>query len=122
MPLPHEIKSFTPPVLHTGKDWYIDFYAFSPAHDAMKRKKIKLNFISSIKDRRKYAKDLMLRLSEQLFAGWNPWIEMQHGNSYLTFAEIGEKYRNWIDKMYQDDVYREDTMKSYKSYRNILIN
>ena len=45
-----EIKSYTPPVLHTGKDWYIDFYAFNPVDGVMKRKKIKLNFIKSVKE------------------------------------------------------------------------
>ena len=61
-----QVKSYTPPVLHTGKDWYIDFYAFCPATGAMKRKKFKLNYIDSIKERRKYAKDFMNRISEKL--------------------------------------------------------
>ena len=37
-----EIQGFTPPVLHTGKDWYIDFYAFDPVKGEMRRKKIEL--------------------------------------------------------------------------------
>lgn len=52
-----EIKSYTPPILHTGKDWYIDFYAFNPVDGVMKRKKIKLNFIKSVKERRHTPKD-----------------------------------------------------------------
>ena len=44
-----EIKSYTPPILHTGKDWYIDFYAFNPVDGVMKRKKIKLNFTNPLR-------------------------------------------------------------------------
>ncbi|MGL4520723.1 MAG: tyrosine-type recombinase/integrase [Phocaeicola sp.] len=88
----------------------------------MRRKKIKLNFIQKVTDRRKYAKDLMLRLCEKLYAGWNPWIEAEQGSSYITFKEVIENYRTWLDKMYQDDNYREDTMKSYKSYLKNLVD
>ena len=76
-----EIQGFTPPVLHTGNDWYIDFYAFDPAKGEMRRKKIKLNFIKRANERRKYAKDYMIRISEKLSLGWNPWIEQEQGNA-----------------------------------------
>lgn len=39
MPSLKEIQGYTPPVLHTGKDWYIDFYAFNPVYGEMRRKK-----------------------------------------------------------------------------------
>ena len=68
-----EIKSYTPPILHTGKDWYIDFYAFNPVDGVMKRKKIKLNFIKSVKERRAYAKGCINRLSEKRLSG-NFWL------------------------------------------------
>ena len=83
-----EIKSYTPPVLHTGKDWYIDFYAFNPVDGVMKRKKIKLNFIKSVKERRAYAKGCINRLSEKLATGWNPWIEQECGNAFLLFKDV----------------------------------
>ena len=54
-----EIKKYTLPKLCTGKEWVISFYAFSPVENKLKRKRIKLNSIASIPERRKYAKDLM---------------------------------------------------------------
>ena len=55
-------------------------------------------------------------MNEKLSIGWNPWLEAEHSNSYLLFADVLEKYRIWLNKMYLEDNYREDTMKSYKSY------
>ena len=111
-----EIKSYTPPVLHTGKDWYIDFYAFCPATGRMKRKKIKLNHIDSITARRKYAKEFMNRIAEKLSTGWNPWIEAESSSAYILFAEVLDRYRTYIAKMLHDGRYRPETLKSYTSY------
>ena len=111
-----EIQGFTPPVLHTGKDWYIDFYAFDPVKGEMRRKKIKLNFIKKANERRKYAKDYIIRLSNKLSGGWNLWIEQEQGNAYLLFKDVIGKYRTYIYKMLQDGRYRLETLKSYSSY------
>lgn len=108
-----EIKSYTPPILHTGKDWYIDFYAFNPVDGVMKRKKIKLNFIKSVKERRAYAKGCINRLSEKLATGWNPWIEQECGNAFLLFKDVIDKYRTFLAKMQRDGRYRQETIKSY---------
>lgn len=117
-----EIQRYTPPVLHTGKDWYIDFYAFDPVKGMMHRKKIKLNFIDSIKRRRQYANDYINRLSEKLALGWNPWIEQESSNAYMLFKDVIDKYRAFLAKMLKDGRYRQETMKSYSSYlRNIEI-
>ncbi len=116
-----EIQGFTPPVLHAGKDWYIDFYAFDPVKGEMRRKKIKLNFIKKANERRKYAKDYMVRLSEKLSLGWNPWIEQEEGNAYMLFKDIIEKYRTYIYKMLHDGRYRPETLKSYSSYLHNMV-
>lgn len=110
-----EIQGYTPPVLHTGKDWYIDFYAFDPVKGAMRRKKIRLNSIKKAGERRKYARDYMIRLSDKLSLGWNPWIEQDVGNAML-FKDAIDKYRTYIYKMYRDGLYRPETLKSYSSH------
>lgn len=120
MPTLQEIKRYTPPELHTGKEWYISFYAFNPACAKLKRKRIKINSISNLKERRKYAKDLINRLSEQLSLGWNPWIEAVDKSAYLLFKDVLNRYRQYIDKMYRDELYRPDTYIAYTSnLRNI---
>ena len=108
MPTLQEIRRYTPPVLHSGKEFYIDFYAFDPVEGKMKRKKIKLNSIPA-GQRRKYAKDFINRLSEKLAMGWNPWIEKENGTAYMQFSEVTDRYRNYIDKLLRDGTYRYET-------------
>lgn len=114
------IKAYTPPVYHTGREFYIDFYAFDPVIGKMKRKKIKLNNIPA-GQRRKYAKDLMNRLAEKLSLGWNPWIEKENGAAYQTFDEVCKAYRRYIDKQLSDGSYRTESHKSLVSFLNNMI-
>ncbi|MDR1714970.1 MAG: site-specific integrase [Prevotella sp.] len=110
-----EIKGFTYPKLYTGKEWYVGFSAYDPARKSMRRKKIKLNHIRKISDRRKYADGLMKRLIVKLEKGWNPWIEAENEKAYKTFSEACDHYRKYIHKLLNDGVLREDTHRSYKS-------
>lgn len=111
-----KIKSYTPPKLHSGKEWFISFYAFDPISSKLKRKRIKLNSIKSIRERRKYANDLMNRLSQQLSLGWNPWIEAESSSAYMEFKDVMDNYRIFIDKMLKDGNYRPETHTAYTSY------
>jgi integrase len=115
-----EIKNFTYPDLHTGKEWYINFYAFDPARNEMRRKRVKLNHIKKIGDRRKYADGLLKRLITKLEKGWNPWIEAENEKAYHFFKDVVVHYKRFTEKMFSDGIYREDTYISYTSYlRNI---
>jgi integrase len=110
------ILQYTPPRLYTGKEWYIGFYAVDPAQNKMRRKKIKLNFITKASERRTYASGLMKRLNMQLMNGWNPWIEADNSRAYHILEDVFEHYRRFMDKMFSDNIYRKDTYDSYISY------
>lgn len=115
-----EVISFTYPKLYTGKEWYVGFYAFDPAHGKMRRKRIKINFIEKIGERRKYADGLMRRLMVKLESGWNPWIEAEDSQAYKTIDEALKHYLKYIEKMHRDDVLRKDTYVGYVSYARNL--
>lgn len=115
-----EIRKYTYPKLVTGKDWYIIFYAYDPATDSMKRKRIRVNHIEKVVLRRKYADGLIKRLIYKLDKGWNPWIEAENEKAYHKFADVCQHYRKYIQKLFDDGVLREDTLRSYVSQlRNI---
>lgn len=38
-----DIVGYTLPRLHTGKHWYVDFYAYDPTIDGLRRKKYMLD-------------------------------------------------------------------------------
>lgn len=114
------IMAYTYPRLYTGKEWYVGFYAFDPIRNAMRRKKIKINFIDKAADRRRYANGLMRRITEQLDKGWNPWIEADNAKAYHTFRDVCDLYKRYLTKLADDGHYRSDTYTSYCSYlRNI---
>lgn len=115
------VKFYTPPKLHTGKDWYIDFYAFDPSAGVMRRKKFKLNNIKNKRDRRVYATDLMSRIFSELQSGWNPWIQTSVGASYATVQDACEAYEAYLGKLLQEDLLREKTCKGYRSCLKILL-
>jgi len=114
------IISYTYPELYTGKEWYVGFYAFDPVRNEMRRKKIKINFVKRASDRRRYGEALKRRVALQLETGWNPWIDVEKGKAYAEFSEVLSHYRKYIEKLFADEIYREDTYVSYLSYARIL--
>lgn len=64
---------YTYPKLHTGKSWYVDFYALDPATGQMRRKKYNLNTIKSKIQRHQYATELIVSIVNLLRTGWTPW-------------------------------------------------
>lgn len=117
----NEIKAYTPPRLYTGKEWYIGFNAWDPAQGKMRRKKIKLNHIPRITERRKYANDLIVRLSENLRNGWNPWMAREDSKSYDTLEDAVKHFIRVQKKLVADDIIRPATYTEYESkLRNLL--
>jgi site-specific recombinase XerD len=45
---------------------------------------------------------------------------MEQGKVYSTFTDVILHYRKYIEKLFSDDIYREDTYVSYLSYLRIL--
>ena len=110
-----EVISYTYPKLHTGKEWYVDFYAWDPVLGNLRRKKIKLNHIEKITDRRKFAAGLIYRISTKLENAWNPWIEAENSLAYRTFSEVCQKYTDYLQKLFSDCNLREKTLYGYLS-------
>lgn len=110
------IKQYTVPILRENSEWYIEFYAYDPEVGKLRRKKIKVNRIPKISERRKYCRDVIKRISMRLSEGWNPWIEQRCNGNLHTWNEAVEAYYKYLDKMRKDGAFRKDTFDSYKSY------
>lgn len=113
------VFQYTPPVLRELKEWYIEFYAFDPAKNAMRRKRIKINRVKNLRARRQYARDMINRLSRKLSEGWNPWIDRDECSLFLL-SEVFSRYETSIDKMFAIGSYRKDTYAGYKSYLKLF--
>ncbi len=98
---------------------FVEFYAFDPEQGKLRRKRIKLNRIKGVKNRREYARGVIKRLNEQLKNGWNPWIAKDTSN-LLTFEEAIQRYEAHIQKMLASGYFRKETYDGYKSYVKIM--
>ena len=110
-----EVLKFTFPKLHTGPKWYVDFYAYDPANDTMRRKKFHLDNIGKITERRKRANEMIESLTKLLRSGWSPWINAETNRSYTLLEDALEKYEAYVERMP-----KYKTRKSYTSRLNIF--
>ena len=98
---------------------FIEFYAYDPEQGTMRRKRIKLNRIKGIANRKSYARGVIKRLIDQLNHGWNPWIAKDATN-LMTFEEAIKRYESHIQKMLANGYFRKETYGGYKSYLKIM--
>ena len=116
----NQVKGWTPPTFHQGKESYVSFSAFDPVSSKMKRKKIMLGRIKGKQAQKVYARGIINRLTEKLLDGWNPWIEQTAPMEYTMFADVCDNYRDYLYKLVKDDDMREDSLASYLSYLRVF--
>lgn len=116
----HNIVPYTLPKLHTGKNWYIDFKAYDPLEQKMKRKKYMLDSIDKISIRRKRAVELIVNISQQLSSGWNPWADTSNSRQYTLFGDVVDLYNKYLIKFHKSKVFKESTFIDYKKRIKIL--
>lgn len=115
-----EIKGWTPPRLHIGKEVYVDFYAYDPISGDMRRKKIMIGRVKGRKAQRQYADGIIQRLTKKLLEGWNPWIDDSKASEYTSFDDVCQDYRMYIARLTKEDNLRSDSYSSYSSYMKIF--
>lgn len=111
MPKNQALITFRPAQLYEGKEWYIAYYIVNPATEKMERKKIKLNHIKTITERKRFAKQLIHELNTKLYNGWNPFEEQ--------FSSKGFKLLNDTLDIYLSSKLKElrpDSRRSYSSF------
>lgn len=109
------IVQFTLPRLHTGKQWYVDFFAFDPARDCLRRKKYMLDHYKSERDRRNMAAILMHNLFEKLKVGWNPFTTARRTRQFTEFAVVLQRYHDFTVSAEQKNVLKKKTAIDYRS-------
>lgn len=107
---------YLPARLTEGQEWYVSFYAKSPATGALRRKKIKLNRISGIKERRNMARRIIMEVNDKLSRGWNPFIDEAAPKSFHKFADVLQTYMDIQSKDLEPF-----SFKSYKSMAKRMI-
>ena len=114
------IISYTLPTLHTGKNWYVDFMAYNPAEQKMKRKKYMLDGIPKITDRRKMAADIIATVTARLRSGWNPWAELSNSRQYAKVEDVIDMYSKYLIKLQVTGSIKPNTFTDYNKRLRVL--
>ena len=109
-PNPH--IPYYPAYLSEGKIWYITFYPWNPYTNRYQMKRIKVNRIKSIPERRKFARNLVREINRKLESGWNPFIEEAKARHFHTLLSAITTYKK--------TKYRELEENSIRSYDSFL--
>ena len=118
----NSLRAYTPAKLSTSKtNWFIYFHAFDPSSGKMKRKRIRINYIESKRERKVYANDLIARINAELINGWNPWVNNTSENTYATIEIAADAYRKTLERLCTDDFIRIKTLKGNLSMLNVLM-
>jgi site-specific recombinase XerC len=120
MPLPEDNSSaaligFTLPKLHKGKNWYVDFFAYDPVTDRMKRKKYMLDRQKKKGERHIMATMLITNITQRLIKGWNPWVRNDSTRHLAQFSEVLASYREYIEALETRGTLRHKTAYDYLS-------
>jgi len=120
MPIPEDFSStaligFTLPKLHTGKSWYVDFFAYDPVSDKMKRKKYMLDREKKRNERYIMATLLIVNITQRLIQGWNPWVNNDSTRHLTGFTEVLTSYRQYVEAMEAKGSLKHKTAYDYLS-------
>ena len=110
-----QIIGFTLPRLHKGKSWYVDFFAYDPVSNRMKRKKYMLDRAKSRSERMKMATLLISNLTQRLIQGWNPWIRNDSTRHLTPFSEVLQNYRDYVSALEVKGTLKHKTAYDYLS-------
>ena len=87
-----DIVGYTPPTLHKGVRWFVDFSAYDPARGLMRRKRYYITDNLSISAKKHRAAEIMEVLTKQLCQGWNPWLTNDESRGFVLFENCLERY------------------------------
>jgi len=83
---------YVPAELSEGKEWYVRYYAKHPQSGKLTLRRIKINRIKSITERRKFGRMLVHELNVKLAEGWNPFIVLEAPKAYTLMSTALDAY------------------------------
>lgn len=111
------LLGYYPPQLYpTSGNWRIEYSVENPATGEMKRKQIRLNRIKDVAQRRRYARNLIKKLTQKLEQGWNPFLEDSAPKGYVLLKDA---FRIFLDNKKRE--LSDDSIRSYKSHCKMMI-
>lgn len=103
-------------LIETKKETYVAYYAKNPFTDRLERRRIRLNYIQSKQERRKYGQLLAVEINSKLYQGWNPFTDDPKAKKAITLRSAMDEFLT--EKL---KTVRPDSARSYKSQTKILM-
>lgn len=110
------VINYIPARLTTGKSWYISYYVLNPATNSLVRKRIKVNRVTPISERRKFARQLIHKINIKLAEGWNPFLEQEAPKAYTKLVDALDHFLKHKEK----ELKNKDSHRTYKSHVDVL--
>ena len=114
------LLGYTLPRYHEGNYNYIDFKCLDPLSGKLKRKKISLDGVYGLRERRQQAAEIIAAVTAKLKSGWNCWIDEKAAKQYTKLEEVNKLYTLWCSKMFRIGSMRKNTYYDYKSRHKIF--
>lgn len=111
----NELNEWTYPILHQGKQWYVDFWAYDPARGRMRRKKFMLDRYPSQRAKKTVASELTHNLVAKLKQGWNPWVNAGRTRLFTPWEKVMERYKQYLDTAVSKNQLKAKTAYDYRS-------
>ncbi|MDR0729297.1 MAG: site-specific integrase [Prevotellaceae bacterium] len=108
--------SYIPARLTEGKEWFVSYYVIYPPTGKLRRKKVKMNRIHSITQRRIVARKLIIDINAKLYNGWNPFLEDEAPKSYHQLLDVLATYM-----AIQEKELEKNSLRSYRSYVKFIV-
>jgi integrase len=103
--------NYLPAQYFQAKISYVQYFVLSPTSKKLVAKRIKLNRIKSVRERKKYANKLIKEINEKLAEGWNPFLESDAPKAFHKLDSVMDTFLNVKTKEL-----RPDSIRSYKSF------
>lgn len=103
---PVAYKDYIPAKLVEGEVWYISYYVKSPITGKLQRQRLKFNRISSVRERRRRAQELVASINENLALGWNPLVEQIAPRASVSIKDAFDKFIETKKKEVEDNSVR----------------
>ena len=116
-----EIVCYTLPRLHKGKSCYVDFWAYDPLTEGLKRKKFMLDHLKK-GEREKIATVLITKISNLLMAGWNPFVNNETSRSFTEWDVVVERYIDYTKVAEKKGILKTKTAVDYRSRTTGLLS
>ena len=109
-------NSFTTPVLHISKSWYVDFFVVSP-DGRRRRKRYYISNDLPLRMKRQRASELLSILTHKLQSGWSPFVDDPSCGKCM-YTELSTCLSNYLVSISKHS--RAKTIENYRSRVRIL--